>query len=100
MKARGTVIVPSVVIAETARGGSDDASINWVVKRSSEVTVLDEPLARRAGQLLAATQSDATVDAVVVATAERAGGGIVLTSDRTDMPGLATNATGVRLAFV
>lgn len=100
MKDGDTVILPSIVIAETTRGGPGDARLNQVIKQSSEVVGLDEPTARRAGHLLAAARSDATIDAVIVATAERQGGGLVMTSDRTDMPGLAANATGVRLVFV
>ena len=94
------VLLPTIVLAETTRGSARDATVNRLANDVKEFVDLDESLARRAGQLLAAAQSDATIDAVIVATAERQGGGIVMTSDRTDMPRLAANATGVRLAFV
>ena len=83
-------IVPSVVVAECETGnGPRDASTNRVLNRLTVVSV-DESIARRAGQLrYEAQRQDATIDALVVATAEIAGGGLVFTGDRGDLRQLA-----------
>ncbi|HKY14421.1 MAG TPA: PIN domain-containing protein [Microthrixaceae bacterium] len=83
------VTVPSVVVAETVRGTAIDAPVNRVLKAVGEVDVADESTCRIAGGLLGTAGSAATVDAVVVATAVRAGGAVILTSDPTDLGALA-----------
>ena len=83
------VTVPSVVVAETVRGSATDAPVNRVLKAVGEVDVADESGGRIAGGLLGAARSAATVDALVVATAVRAGGAVILTGDPTDLGALA-----------
>ena len=62
------VIVSAVTLAEVLRGGARDAGIDRVVK-ASDVWPADEQLTRHAGRLLGKASSDATVDAIVAATA-------------------------------
>jgi predicted nucleic acid-binding protein len=61
--------------------------------RGVEVVANDEKLARRAGELCAAAQTSDVVDALVVATAE-VRGGVVITSDPSDIAALASHARG------
>jgi predicted nucleic acid-binding protein len=83
------VAVPAVVLAETVRGAAKDAPVNRVLKAVGEVIAADEQVARMAGGLLGATRSRSTVDALVVASAHRAGGGVILTTDPDDLTPLA-----------
>ena len=83
------VAIPSVVVAETVRGSAKDASVNRVIKAVGWVTPADEGTGRAAGALLGAAGSTSTVDAVVVASAIDAGGGVVLTGDPDDLEALA-----------
>lgn len=85
------VSVPTVVVAETVRGGPADAPVNRVLKAVGGVDVADESIGRTAGRLLASAGSTATVDAVVVATAIEAGGAVILTGDADDLGTLAAN---------
>jgi hypothetical protein len=78
-------------VAETVRGGAGDAPVNRVRKAVGEVDVTDEPVGRTAGRLLGSTRSPATVDAIVVATAIEAGGGVILTGDADDLSLLAAD---------
>ena len=81
------VITSAVTLAEVLRGVARDAGVDRVVK-ATEVWPTDEHLARQAGRLLGKARSDATIDAIVAATAvagrERHGATrcVVLTSDR------------------
>lgn len=56
LRNRVLVIVPAVVIAETTRGGNEDAPINPVVNRlvrhAGEIAPVTERVARVAGRLL------------------------------------------------
>lgn len=96
------VVVSAVTLAEVVRGTSRDAGCNRLVK-AADVWPADEPLARRAGRLLGAANSAATIDAVVAATAlaarERNGGAdcVVLTSDPGDLSALLSDEVGVRV---
>lgn len=85
------VSVPSVVVAETVRGGATDASVNRVLKAVGEVDVADEAIGRTAGRLLGRAGSAATIDAIVVATAIEAGGAVILTGDADDLDALAAD---------
>jgi predicted nucleic acid-binding protein len=58
------------------------------------VDPVDEDLARRAGELLAATGTRDAVDAIVVASAARRGDDVV-TSDRVDIARLAAHVSDV-----
>jgi predicted nucleic acid-binding protein len=83
-------VVPSPVVTECVTGdGPRDANTNRVLNRLTIVSI-DESIARRAGQLrYEAQRQDATVDALIVATAEIAGGGLVFTGDYRDLSQLA-----------
>lgn len=89
VEARAEISIPAVVVAETIRGAATDAPVNRVLKAVGEVDVVDEPIGRTAGRLLGEAGSNATVDAVVVATAVEAGTAVVLTGDPDDLRALA-----------
>lgn len=91
------VVLPAVVIAESTTGdGPRDARVNLVI-RGCQVASTTELIARRAGALRCrARRPDATVDAIVVATAELVGGGALLTFDLEDCTALA-EGTSVRV---
>lgn len=89
-EAGAEVSIPAVVVAETVRGsGPRDAPVNRVVGAVGDVAVVDEATGRVAGALLGEAGSDATIDALVVATALERGGGVILTSDPGDLGRLA-----------
>jgi predicted nucleic acid-binding protein len=83
-------VVPTPVIAESTTGdGPRDAGVNLVVK-GCRVEPTTEAIARRAAALrYKARRADATIDALVVATAELVGGGVLLTRDLDDCAKLA-----------
>ena len=83
------VLVPAVVVAETVRGdGPRDAAINRVLNAVDEVVPVTEVVARTAGGLLAATASNATIDALIVAEAIQHGA-TIMTGDPDDLRSLA-----------
>lgn len=89
------VVVPSVIVAEAWRDGSRQAVLaRWL--RGCSVEAIDERDGKRAGELLAAAGSPHTIDALVVAVAERVGA-MVLNGDLDDVGPLAERA-GVRCA--
>lgn len=83
-------VVPAPVLAECITGnGPRDANANRVLRRLPVVDT-SEGIARRAGLLRHATRlPGSTVDALVVATAEQDGGGLVITGDPSDLRALA-----------
>lgn len=85
------VSIPSVVVAETVHGTATDVPVNRIIKAVGEVSAADEVAGRLAGALLGAARSNATVDAVVVASAIGAGGGVILTGDPGDLAALAVD---------
>ncbi len=101
ISARAAVIVPAVVVAETTRGGPRDATVNRVIKTVEDVAPVTEDVAREAGRLLAgARKSNATMDALVVASAARRESTIILTGDIDDITALAANYPHVRVEGV
>jgi predicted nucleic acid-binding protein len=81
--------LPTIVLVETATGdGSRDARINRLAK-TCDIVPLDERIARRAAALRFARPQFGVPDAVVVATADEAGGSIILTTDGRDIRVLA-----------
>lgn len=80
------VVVSAITLAEVLRGGRRDAEVHRVLNRVTHVPV-STTLARTAGGLLGSTGiSDATVDAVVAATAlAEPRPVLVLTSDPDDL---------------
>jgi len=89
------VEVPVVVLAETTRGTNRDAAVNRVVEAVGAVPDLPETVGRRAGVLLGRAPGQGVADALVVAHAVEAGGGIILTSDPGDLSVLASGHPGV-----
>jgi len=86
-------IVPAPVLAEALRGGPRDAAVHRVLNGrpyAIEIVAVDGDAAQAAGELLGRTRlKDATVDALIVATAIRAGASTILTTDITDVRRLA-----------
>jgi predicted nucleic acid-binding protein len=80
------VVISTITLTEALRGGARDADVHRVVNRVTHVPVTTT-LARTAGELLGSTGiSNATVDAVVAATALAQQGPVVLlTSDPDDL---------------
>ena len=94
------VRVPSAVLVELYRGGSTDAAIDSVLSRGfAQVVTTGARTARIAGHLLAAAGagSELAIDALVVATAIRFGGGVILTHDPGDLTRLAAGHSNVAI---
>ena len=98
-QADADIVVPVVVIAETARGnGPRDARVNLVLAGCSPSRPLDQSTARLAGQLLAATGGANTIDALVAAEAVQRAPSVVLTSDPDDLSALLADHPDVLVA--
>lgn len=98
-KAGVPVIVPTSVLAETLFGDARDAPANRVLKKM-EIVPLSETISRSAAKLkrdAGMSGVEATTDAVVVATSDAAGGGVILTSDPKDIRALADCVTSRRI---
>lgn len=84
-------LVPAVVLAESLTGDHRrDFHVNRLL-RLCTINPVTEPIARRAAALRyrTAQSSISAVDAVVVATADHAGGAVVCTTDPKDLHALA-----------
>ena len=95
-------ILPSVVLTEALTGDHRrDHSENRLL-RASDITAVDELLARSAAKLRSAVRGrrkPSAIDAIVVAVADGVGGAVVLSSDPSDLRALASNAVNeVRVA--
>ena len=86
------VTVPATVVAQVYRGAR--SAVVSRVLWACIVEPLDDPGARRAGRLCAASKTSDIVDASVVASAAARGDDVV-TSDPADMRRLAASARGV-----
>ena len=84
-----SVEIPSVVLAETVRGGAKDAPIHRVLKLVGKIPPTTEMHGRVAGELLGKARSSSTVDALIVAHAVLGGGAVILTGDPGDLGQLA-----------
>lgn len=97
------VRVPSVVLVEVCRGGGTGEAIDTVLARGfAQVVATGARIARIAGHLLAAagSGSEMAVDALVVATAIRLGGGVVVTHDPDDLRLLAAGHRNIAVAAI
>jgi len=95
--------VPSAVLVELYRGGGTDEPVDQVLGRGFvRVVTTGVRIARVAGHLLAraGSGSEMAVDSLVVATAIRLGGGLIVTHDPTDLGRLAADHPNVRLASI
>ncbi|MHB8293426.1 MAG: type II toxin-antitoxin system VapC family toxin [Acidimicrobiales bacterium] len=97
------VRVPSATLLELYRGTGTDELIDIELGRGyAKVITTGVRIARIAGHLLASigAGSELAVDALVVATAVRLGGGLILTHDPSDLRRLAAGQPNVRVAAV
>ena len=95
--------IPSATLVELYRGGGTDEAIDLELGRGyARVVTTGVRVARVAGHLLAAigAGSEMAVDALVVATAVRLGGGLILTHDAEDLQRLARNHPNVQVVPV
>ncbi len=93
--------VPSATLVELYRGGGTDEAIDLELGRGyARVITTGVRIARLAGHLLASIDagSEMAVDALVVATTIRLGGGLILTHDPADLERLASDYPNVRVA--
>ena len=99
------LVISAVTLAELVRGRPRDAAVNRVIK-AAEVMAADEQLARTAGRLLGSPGSDATIDALVGATAlaaqarHDAARCVLLTSDPADLGTLLAGHPEVHIVAV
>lgn len=97
------VRVPSAVLVELYRGSGFDEPVDAVLARGFvQVVTTGARIARIAGHLLGRvdTGSEMAIDALVVATAVRLGGGMVVTHDPEDLSALAANSPNVAIARI
>lgn len=97
------VRIPSATLVELYRGRGMDEAIDQELRRGyAKVVTTGVRIARIAGHLLASVGagSELAVDALVVATAIRLGGGMILTHDPVDLGRLAAGHSNVRVAAV
>lgn len=95
--------VPSAVLVELYLGSGVDEPIDQELSRGyARVVTTGLRIARIAGHLLsrAGRDSDAAIDALMVATTIRLGGGMILTHDPNDLSSLAADHPNVRVVAV
>ena len=90
LKKGAPLVVPAVVLAESLTATSRDANTN-VALSSTTIIDIDERLARSAADLRhkRRLRRAGTIDAIVVACADRHQGSTILTSDAKDLRPLA-----------
>ena len=102
--ARGAPVrVPSAVLVELYRGSGFDEPVDAVLSRGIlQVVTTGARIARIAGHLLARSDagSELAIDALVVATAVRLGGGMIVTHDPADLTTLASSALNVTVVSI
>lgn len=95
------VIVPAVILAELYRGPGQNQMVDACLSREAGVLVrdTDRTMARLVGGVLsgAGTGSADLADAHTVAAAVETGGGVVLTTDPTDIGRLAAGYPNVHV---
>ena len=95
------VRVPAAVLLELYRGRGWDEAIDVILaRRFARVITTGLRIARIAGHLLADARrgSELAVDALVVATTIRLGGGLILSHDPSDLELLSAGHPQVRVA--
>ncbi len=95
--------IPSAVLVELYRGHGTDEAIDGLLGRGfAQVVTTGARMARIAGHLLADLDagSEMAIDALVVATAIRLGGGIVATHDPDDLERLAARHRNVSIVSI
>lgn len=98
-RTRTPVRVPTAVLAEAYHNSAADAAIDRVLGTGIRPITLGRSMARHAGGLKHRGRLDSchTVDAVVVATAIRLGGGIIATGDPGDLNSLARDHVNIKV---
>jgi predicted nucleic acid-binding protein len=93
------VRVPTAVLAEAYRGTPADAAVDRVLGHGIRPITMGHTMARLAGRLRHRDRLNSchTVDAFVVATAVRLGGGIIATGDPEDLRSLARDHPNVKV---
>lgn len=96
------VRVPTAVLSESYRGTGADAGIDRLLRHGIRPITMGQAMARLAGGLRHRDGLDSchTVDAFVVATAVRLGGGIVATADPDDLRSLAREHPNVKVEAI
>jgi len=100
---RRAVRVPSLVLMELWRGRGFDEPIDRQLARGAVgIITAGARIARTAGHILVAdgSGSEHAIDAIVVATAARLGGGQILTHDPADLQRLAAGYPDVTVAAI
>jgi predicted nucleic acid-binding protein len=90
-------------LIELYRGQGADEAIDLELNRGyAKVIITGVRIARLAGHLLAGAGAgrEMAIDALVVATAIRLGGGLILTHDPFDLERLSANYPNVRVAAI
>lgn len=104
VRLRRDAIVPALVLAELYRGPGHSALLDACLSRETGLLIrdTDRSFARLVGGVLAAARagSEHIVDAHVVAAAAEAGGGIVLTTDATDLGRLAASYRNIQVVDI
>lgn len=94
-------VVPSAVLVEVYRGGREDAAVDRVIAGARiGIVTSGRAMARIAARLLTRDALDSchVVDALVVATAIRFGGGVILSNDPEDLKALARDHLNVQVS--
>jgi predicted nucleic acid-binding protein len=100
---RAPVRIPSAVLLELYRGRGSDEPVDALLARGfAQVVTTGARIARIAGHLLARIEADSAlaIDALVVATAIRLGGGLIVTHDPSDLRALAAGHTNVNILAI
>jgi hypothetical protein len=93
------VRVPSAVLVEAYRGTPADTAIDRILGNGIRPITLGQSAARQAGGLRHRDRLNSchTVDALVVATAIRLGGGVIATGDPDDLRSLARDHANIKV---
>jgi predicted nucleic acid-binding protein len=87
------------VLVEACRGQARDAAVARILNQGVEVLPVDRGTARVAARLLNVAKLDScsAIDAIVVATAIRLGGALIVTSDPDDLTKLAMGHADIEI---
>ena len=97
------VRIPTAVLVELYRGPGFDEPVDRLIAQGfAKVVTTGARTARIAGHLLTSVGagSELAIDALVVATAIRLGGGMVLTHDPSDLTKLAAGHANIAIASI
>jgi predicted nucleic acid-binding protein len=89
----------AAVLVEACRGKSRDAAVARILNQGVDVLPVDRGTSRVAARILNETNLDScsAIDAIVVATAIRIGGALIVTSDPDDLSRLAMDHPDVEI---